>query len=80
MSIKSKTWGKWNMFEKQRNLNLQQRGCLDHDKIILCVANTRYIHHAWCVLFALKIFMRQFFRIKYPYAREFKVVQNKQNP
>ena len=34
------------MFEKQQNLNLQQRGYLDHDKIILCVANIRYIHHA----------------------------------
>ena len=30
------------MFEKQRNLNLQQRGCLDHDKIILC--------HSSCVM------------------------------
>ena len=62
------------MFEKQRNLNLQQRGCLDHDKIILC--------HSSCVMrfICLKIFMRQFFRIKYPYAREFKVAQNKQNP
>ena len=28
----------------------------------------------------LKIFMGQFFRIKYPYAREFKVVQNNQIP
>ena len=52
------------MFEKQQNLNLQQRGYLDHDKIILCVANIRYIHHAWCVLFALKIFMRAIFSNK----------------